>query len=107
MARSISFAGSLLLISAIYGAQAHAQCMDYRHSFQFLSQLRLDNTQAIAAKGNYVYVTTADSLEVFDITNPRSPSPRGRLPLAAWRIAVNGSLLFAPQGQAGLDVIDV
>jgi hypothetical protein len=65
----------------------------------------------IVAQGDHAYVATRGdtvAFDVLDVTDPRAPIRVGRLTNeSADRLAVQGDLVFAAAGVAGLTVIDV
>jgi hypothetical protein len=63
----------------------------------------------VAVSGTHAYVTTADGLQVIDVTNPLHPQIAGSVDTRDWAqgVAVSGSHAYVADDQAGLQVIDV
>lgn len=62
----------------------------------------------VRAQGAFVYVASAKTITVFDISNPTAPKRRGSvaLPEKIWGFRTSGSLLYVADGFSGLQIID-
>ena len=63
----------------------------------------------VRAQGAIVYVASAKTITLLDISNPATPRRRGSLalPEKIWGFRPSGSLLYVADGFSGLQVVDV
>jgi len=67
-----------------------------------------DLAWGIDVVGNYAYVVTTqfDSLQIFDVSNPKQPTKISRLPLYAWSVKVVGNYAYV-SSQYSLSIVNV